>query len=114
MSSSPLAPIALVHPAPYDRTGAGDIIVTLNVSRAFRFRVVAENSDDSTGNITAVAWKKSAVGDHYGPSESLTVSSPVAPGDSWGASDYGDCVDQLELTVTVDDDATITVSLAGV
>lgn len=109
-----MIPTALIRPEQHSRTGAGTIPVTLNVARAFRFRLVIENDASSTGDITAIAWRKSAVGDHYGPSESLTVSSPVAPGDSWGASDYGDCVDQLEVTITVDDDATINVSLAGV
>jgi hypothetical protein len=109
-----MIPTALSHPKAHDRTGAGTIVVTLDVAYARRWRVVLENSDTSTGSITAVSWRKSAVGTHYGPATSQTVSSPVAPGSSWGASDDGDCVDQLKVTITVDGDASVTVSLAGV
>lgn len=109
-----MTPTALSHPKAHDRTGAGTIVVTLDVAYARRWRLVLENSDTSTGSITAVSWRKSAVGTHYGPAASQTVSAPVAPGSSWGAADDGDCVDQLEVTVTVDGDASVTFSLAGV
>jgi len=104
----------LTKPEQHARTGAGTITVTLRLYYARRWRLVLENSSDSTGSITAVSWKKSAVGTHYGPAISQTVSSPVAPSSSWGASDEGDCVDQLEVTITVDNTATITASLVGV
>jgi len=109
-----MIPTALSHPKAHDRTGAGTLVETINVARAQRFRLVLENSDTSRGSITAVSWRKSAVGTHYGPAASQTVSAPVAPGSSWGAADDGDCVDQLEVTVTVDGDASVTFSLAGV
>jgi hypothetical protein len=109
-----MIPTALHRPAPHDRTGAGTIVVTLPLAYAKRWRLVLENASTSTGSITAVSWRRSAVGTAYGPAASQTVSAPVAPGASWGASDDGDCVDQLEVTVTVDGDATINVSLAGV
>lgn len=109
-----MTPTALHRPAAHSRTGAGTIVATLDVAYARRFRLVVENDGTSTGSITAVSWRKSAVGTHYGPATSQTVSAPVAPGASWGASDDGDCVDQLELTITVDGDASVTVSLAGV
>jgi len=107
-------PTALHLPKPHDRVGAGDIVVTLPLAYARRWRLVLENDSTSTGSITAVSWKRSAVTDHYGPAASQTVSAPVAPGSSWGAADDGDCVDQLEVTVTVDGDASVTFSLAGV
>lgn len=107
-------PTALYRPAATPRTGAGTIVVTLNVAYARRWRLVLENDASSTGNITAVSWRRSAVGTAYGPAASQTVSAPVTPGSSWGASDDGDCVDKLEVTITVSDTATINVSLAGV
>lgn len=107
-------PTALYRPAAHSRTGAGTIVVTLALAYARRWRLVLENDASSTGDITAVSWRRSAVGTAYGPAASQTVSAPVAPGASWGASDDGDCVDQLEVTITVDGDASVTVSLAGV
>jgi hypothetical protein len=107
-------PNALYRPAASARTGAGTIVVTIPLAYARRWRLVLQNDSTSTGNITAVSWRRSAVGSAYGPAASQTVSAPVAPGASWGASDDGDCVDQLELTITVSNTATVTVSLAGV
>lgn len=108
-----MIPTVLQHPEPHSRVGAGTIVVTVPLVHSRRWRVVLENDDASTGSITAVSWRKSAVLDHYGPPASQTVSAPVAPGSSWGASDDGDCIDRLEVTITVDGDATINVSAAG-
>lgn len=105
---------ALQNPTPETRTGAGTIVVTLHLNLARRWRLVLENDAASVGSITAVSWRRSAVTTHYGPAESQTVAAPVAPGSSWGAADYDDCVDQLEVTITVGGNATVHVSLAGV
>lgn len=105
---------ALYGPKAHERTGAGTIVVTLSLARAGRWRLVLENAASSAGNLTGVSWRKSAIGTHYGPAAAQTVASAVTPGNAWGASDSDDCVDQLEVTLTVSDTASVTVSLAGV
>lgn len=111
--NDPTNPVALYGPANSERTGPGDITVTIPCRRAARWRLVVENSANSTGDISGITLRRSAIGTHYGPAVAASGSFPVAPGAAWGASDEGDCVDLLSVTIAVTDDATVSVSLCG-
>lgn len=94
-------------------TGAGTLVWVVPILWVARWRIVLENGDGSTGNITGVSLRRSAIGTHYGPAVAETVAAPVTPGNAWAGSDPGDCVAMLEITATLSGAAEVTLTAAG-